>query len=78
MPMHAREIEALLRAQFPDAEITVEGDDGMHMAATIVDASFCGMNRVQQQRAVYAALKGKMDGPEGELHALQLTTRAPE
>ena len=36
------------------------------------------MNRVQQQRAVYAALKGKMDGENGELHALALTTKAPE
>jgi stress-induced morphogen len=33
---------------------------------------------VQQQRAVYASLKGKMDGPNGALHALALTTRAPE
>jgi len=37
-----------------------------------------GMNRVQQQRAVYAALKGRMDGPSGDLHALALTTKAPE
>ena len=58
-------------------QITVEGDDGMHMAATVVDERFRDMNRVQQQRAVYAALKGKMDGSDGELHALQLTTRAP-
>ena len=78
MPMQAREIEELLRASFPDAEIVVQGDDGVHMAAMVVDASFKGMNRVQQQRAVYAALKGKMDGPSGELHALALTTRAPE
>ena len=78
MPMQAQEIEDLLRASFPDAQITVQGDDGVHMAAMVVDASFKGMNRVQQQRAVYAALKGKMDGPSGELHALALTTRAPE
>ncbi len=58
--------------------ITVEGDDGRHMSAMVIDESFRGMNRVQQQRAVYAALKGKMDGPDGELHALALTTRAPE
>ena len=77
MPMQAQEIEALIRAQFPNAEIKVEGDDGVHMAATVIDESFAGMNRVQQQRAVYAALKGKMDGSDGELHALQLTTRAP-
>ena len=77
MPMQASEIEALLRQSFPNAQIAVEGDDGVHMSAMIVDESFRGLNRVQQQRAVYAALKGKMDGANGELHALALTTRAP-
>jgi len=78
MPMQPNEIEMLLREAFPDAEIQVGGDDGVHMSAMVVDDSFRGMNRVQQQRAVYAALKGKMDGPNGDLHALALTTRAPE
>jgi acid stress-induced BolA-like protein IbaG/YrbA len=78
MPMQAHEIESLLRQSFPDAVIEVSGDDGVHMAAMVIDESFRGMNRVQQQRAVYAALKGKMDGSQGELHALALTTRAPD
>lgn len=78
MPMQAHEIESLLRESFPDATIEVQGDDGVHMAAMVIDASFKGKNRVQQQRAVYAALKGKMDGSAGELHALALTTKAPE
>ncbi|WP_099823526.1 BolA family protein [Oceaniglobus indicus] len=78
MPIQASEIEALIRESFPDAQITVQGDDGAHFAALVVDASFKGMNRVQQQRAVFAALKGKMDGSNGELHALALTTRAPD
>ena len=78
MPMHKDEIASLLAESFPDAEIQVGGSDGVHMSAMVVDASFRGMNRVQQQRAVYAALKGKMDGPDGDLHALALTTRAPE
>lgn len=78
MPMQANEIEELLRQTFPNAKIVVEGDDGMHMSAMVEDNSFRGLNRVQQQRAVYAALKGRMDGPSGELHALALTTRAPE
>ena len=76
--MSATEIESLLRETFPDAKIEVGGDDGVHMSAYVEDASFSGMNRVQQQRAVYAALKGKMDGPDGDLHALALTTRSPE
>lgn len=78
MPMQAHEIEELLRQTFPDAKIQVDGSDGVHMAAMVVDESFRGKNRVQQQRAVYAALKGKMDGSNGELHALALTTRAPD
>jgi acid stress-induced BolA-like protein IbaG/YrbA len=78
MPITAHEIETLLRDSFPDAQITVDGDDGAHFAAQVIDESFRGMNRVQQQRAVYAALKGKMDGANGDLHALALTTRAPD
>lgn len=77
MPITAAEIEALIRESFPQAQITVMGDDGQHFQAEVVDASFAGMSRVNQQRAVYAALKGKMDGPAGALHALGLTTRAP-
>ncbi|WP_425039368.1 BolA/IbaG family iron-sulfur metabolism protein [Primorskyibacter sp. S187A] len=78
MPMTANEIETLLRESFPEAQITIGGSDGVHMSAMVVDESFRGKNRVQQQRAVYAALKGKMDGSNGELHALALTTRAPD
>ena len=78
MPITAPEIEDLIRESFPEAKISVQGDDGAHFAAEVVDESFRGKNRVQQQRAVYAALKGKMDGSNGELHALALTTRAPE
>ncbi len=78
MPITAPEIEQLLRESFPEAQIEVQGDDGAHFAASVTDASFKGKNRVQQQRMVYAALKGKMDGSNGELHALALTTKAPE
>ena len=78
MPITAQEIENLIRESFPNAEISVQGDDGAHFAASITDESFRGLNRVQQQRAVYAALKGKMDGADGELHALALTTKVPE
>lgn len=77
MAITAHEIERLLRDGFPDAAISVQGDDGAHYAAEVVDESFRGKSRVEQQRAVYAALKGRMDGPSGELHALALTTRAP-
>jgi acid stress-induced BolA-like protein IbaG/YrbA len=78
MAILASDIEALIRESFPNAKISVQGDDGVHFAAEVIDESFRGQNRVQQQRAVYAALKGKMDGANGEVHALALTTKAPE
>lgn len=78
MAIDATAIEALIRATFPNAKITVQGDDGAHFAAEVIDESFRGLNRVQQQRAVMKSLKDKMDGPSGELHALALTTRAPD
>ncbi|NDR56371.1 MULTISPECIES: BolA/IbaG family iron-sulfur metabolism protein [Aliiruegeria] len=80
MAIEAQEIETLLREAFPDAVIIVNdiAGDGAHFAAEVIDESFRGMNRVQQQRSVYAALKGKMDGTNADLHALALTTKAPE
>ncbi|WP_102226511.1 BolA/IbaG family iron-sulfur metabolism protein [Acidimangrovimonas sediminis] len=80
MAMEAHDIEALIREAFPEAKITITdlAGDGNHWAAEVVDESFRGKNRVQQQRAVYASLKGKMDGANGELHALALTTKAPD
>ncbi|MBE2276821.1 MAG: BolA family transcriptional regulator [Rhodobacteraceae bacterium] len=80
MPIEGKDIEALIRESFPKARITITdlAGDGNHWAAEVIDESFRGMNRVQQQRAVYSSLKGKMDGAHGELHALALTTKAPE
>ena len=77
MPMAAEEIESLIRAGIPDAqvEITDLAGDGDHYAARVVAESFRGMSRVGRQRRVYEALGGRMGG---ELHALQLTTALPD
>lgn len=76
MPMPAAEIEGLIKAAFPDAQVTIEDlrGDGDHYAATVVASAFKGKSRVQQHQMVYAALKGNMGGV---LHALALTTSAP-
>ncbi len=75
MPMAAHELEADLRAAFPDAQILIEdlAGDGDHYKARIVSAAFAGLPRVRQHQLVYAALKGKMGGA---LHALALETSA--
>ena len=79
MARQAIEIESLLKETFPNAKIVITdlAGDGNHYAAEVTDESFRGKNRVQQQRAVYAALKGKMDSSNGVLHALALTTKVP-
>ena len=76
MPMAASEIEKLIRARFPDAEIVIKdlAGDGDHFAAHVVTPAFKGKSRVQQHQMVYEALGGRMGGV---LHALALTTAAP-
>jgi stress-induced morphogen len=76
MAMQAAEIEALIKAALPDAQVTVEdlAGDGDHYAASVVSEAFRGKSRVQQHQIVYAALQGRMGG---ELHALALQTSAP-
>jgi len=76
MPMAAEEIAEMIRAAIPDAEVEITdlAGDGDHYAARVTSESFRGLSRVAQQRAVYAALGGRMGGV---LHALQLTTAVP-
>lgn len=77
MAMDAGEIELLIKAAFPDAEIEIRdlAGDGDHYAATVISEQFRGKSRVQQHQLVYAALKGNMGGA---LHALALQTSVPE
>ena len=77
MPMAASEIERLIKASIPDAEVTIRdlAGDGDHYAARVVSPSFSGMSRIRQHQAVYSALGGRVGG---ELHALQLETAVPE
>ncbi|GAA4001708.1 BolA family transcriptional regulator [Sphingomonas humi] len=77
MPMAATDIEALIRAALPDAVIEIRdlAGDGDHYAATVTSAAFAGLPRVRQHQLVYRALGDRMGG---ELHALQLTTAAPQ
>ena len=77
MAMARSEIEAMIRAALPDAQVTIEdlAGDGDHYAASVVSESFRGMSRVKQHQIVYAALRGRMGG---ELHALALQTSVPE
>jgi stress-induced morphogen len=76
MAMDAGEIEQLIRAAIPDAQVAIEDlrGDGDHYAATVISAAFIGKTRVQQHQMVYQALRGRMGD---QLHALALQTAPP-
>ncbi len=77
MAMDASEIERMIKAALPDAQISIRdlAGDGDHYAAEVVSESFRGKSRVQQHQMIYQALKGNMGG---QLHALALQTSTPE
>jgi stress-induced morphogen len=77
MAMDAQEIERLIKAALPDAQVTITdlAGDGDHFAAHVIARQFAGKTRVQQHKMVYDALQGRMGGA---LHALALTTAAPK
>jgi stress-induced morphogen len=75
--MDAGEIERLIKARIPDAQVTIRdlAGDGDHYAATVISEAFRGKSRVQQHQIVYEALRAEMGG---KLHALALQTGTPE
>ena len=77
MPMSAGELEHMIRAALPDAEVEITDlrGDGDHYAARGVSPSFKGKTRVQQHQMVYDAIEGGMGE---ELHALALQTGVPD
>ena len=80
MAMNLKEIESMIKEALPDAIIDIQdlAGDGNHYSATVIAEEFRGLTRIKQHQLVYAALKGKMDGPNGVLHALALTTKPME
>lgn len=77
MPMSAADIERAIKESLPDAVVRIEdlAGDGDHYRAHVVSEAFRGKTRLQQHQLVYQALGERMGGA---LHALALTTAAPE
>ena len=74
MPMEQIEIEQLIKASLPDAQVEIIdlAGDNNHFSAHVISSAFEGKSRIQQHKMVYDSLKGKMGN---ELHALMLKTR---
>ena len=76
MPMKSEDIIALIEEALPGAKVEMRdlAGDNDHWAAKVAAPQFAGKTRVAQHKLVYDALGSRMGG---ELHALQLTTQAP-
>jgi acid stress-induced BolA-like protein IbaG/YrbA len=73
--MDTRTIHDLIQSGLPDAEITVEGPDGVHFEARVISPAFEGKLPLARHRMVYATLGEHMGNA---IHALSLRTLTPE
>ena len=73
MAMEQSEIERLIKASLPDAEVEIIdlAGDNNHFSAHVTSSTFEGKSRIQQHKMVYDALGDQMGGI---LHALALKT----
>ena len=72
--MTEQELINLLRASFPEAEISVLLD-GSHVEITVVTPEFEGLRSVARQQRVYAPLAALI--ADGTLHAVNITAQTP-
>ena len=73
--MDAETIRQLIQQGLPDAQVQVQGDDGVHFEATVISPAFAGKMPLARHRMVYATLGDLMGGA---IHALALKTVTPD
>ena len=70
------ELEEMIRAALPGAEVEVRDEGGGdHLRAVVRSAEFEGVSRIDQHRMVRAAVRSRFD--DGSIHALSIETSAP-
>ena len=70
------QVEAMIQAALPDAQISVQSQDGEHFDVTVVSSQFANKGLVQQHQLVYRAVQQAMSSEA--IHALALKTYTPE
>jgi len=72
--MTPQEIQSLIEAGIPDAQVIVESEDGVHFQAMVVSLAFEGLSMVKRHQWVYRSLGDRM---QSEIHALSIKTLTP-
>ena len=73
--MNAVEVQALIAAGLPGAQVHVASDDDTHFEAVIVAPQFAGKRTIQRHQLVYGTLGQRMGR---EIHALSMQVLTPE
>ena len=73
--MEISQVESLIKAGLPDAQVEVTGD-GRHFEAIVISAAFAGKTLIQRHRMVLDSVNTQI--ASDELHALSIKTRTPE
>lgn len=72
--MQANEVEALVKANYPDMEVVVE-TDGYQYQLRAVGQEFEGLNKVKRQQLIYGCLNQQI--VDGTIHAVVMQTFTP-
>jgi stress-induced morphogen len=76
MAADLQELEGMISAALPGAEVqVVDEGGGDHLRAIVSAPQFAGLKRLDQHRLIRAAVKPRMD--DGTIHALSITTSLP-
>jgi acid stress-induced BolA-like protein IbaG/YrbA len=70
------QVEAMIQAQLPDAQVQVLTNDGEHYEVVVVSSAFEGKGLVQQHQLVYKAIQQEM--LSGAIHAMAVKTYTPD
>lgn len=70
------QVEAMIKAQMPEAQVKVMTPDGEHYEVVVVSSEFEGKRLVQQHQLVYRAIQKEM--LDGTIHAMAVKTYTPE
>ena len=73
--MNAQQIESLIQAGIPDAEVTVSGVEGK-FEAVVISHAFEGLMPVKRHQLVYATVREQIS--DGSLHALSIRSLTPD
>ena len=72
--MNASEVQLMIEAGLPGAQVRVRSDDDTHFEAVIVAPQFEGKRMIQRHQLVYGTLGPRMGR---ELHALTMQVLTP-